>query len=109
MDTSLVGKISDSVTHPLADTSMLENVKLPLAYVHPFALVFSDGTLHIFWAQSEDEANRWMNALKSLLPEPSTYNPDFANYVLRTKDNVFLISLYIALVRKVEVEEKIEV
>ena len=53
VDTNLVGKIVKSSHHPLADNSMLQNLKLPLAYVHPFALVFADGSLNIFWAQSE--------------------------------------------------------
>ena len=77
--------------------------------MHPFALVLADGSLHIFWAQSEAEANRWKTTLSALLPEPNSYNPDFANYVLCTKNNVFLTSLYMALGRKIDVEEDVEV
>lgn len=53
IDTKLAGRILKSVDHPLADNNVLQNLKLPLAYIHPFAIIFADGSLNIFWAQSE--------------------------------------------------------
>lgn len=41
------------------------------------------------------------------MPDPRSYNSDFANYVLRTKSNTLLTTLYIALGRKADVEEEV--
>lgn len=82
-DTDLCGRIIKSVNHPLADNSMLQNIKLPLAFVHPFALIFADGSLNIFWAQSEQEVNRWKDILAKLVPKPDS--PDFVNYITWSK------------------------
>ena len=93
---------AEQVTHILAEKQLLQNLQTPLAYVFPFALVFSDGTFHLFWANSEAEVEKWNRAFSSIVPKPPA-EEIFANYILRTSKNTFLVTLYLALVRKTSV------
>ena len=58
---------AEQVTHTLAEKQLLRNLQTPLAYVFPFALVFSDGSFHLFWANSEAEVEKWNQAFSNIV------------------------------------------
>ena len=103
----MAGKISKNrLNHPLVDTSIVENVKFPPAFAYPFALVFTDGSLQIFWAESKQELAKWRELFTTLVTAPSN-EPGFVNYVIKTKTNLFLTTLYMSLER-INPEEQLQ-
>ena len=49
----------------MADEGLIKKMdaSLPFAYRHPFALICSDGQLHLFWGALASDVKIWKDAL----------------------------------------------
>lgn len=72
----------------------MENLDLPLTFVHPFTLFYSDGEFTVFWATSKEDYTMWTEAFRQILP-PETENKD--KYGVISNNNKFLGALYESL------------
>ena len=97
VETNLIGTIDENVDHPMAEKSLVKELMshIPYSFRHPFALFCAKGELHLFWASSIEQATMWKEAFQRLIPRP--YKHDLAKYVMRTKHNNFLSTLYLCL------------
>ena len=88
---------------------VLQRLQIPNDLKAPFALFFTDGEMALFWAESQEERQRWVKVFKKLIIEPPEENSNWTIYQMRTKNNAFLTTLYTSLNRKSDSEPAEEI
>ena len=105
IDTNLIGKIDKNrIDHHVNEKRLLESLKMPQSFSVPFSLHFTDGDLVLFWASSTEELDKWQTIFEQMLTpreeEAKEEDKHWSKYCLRTRNNLYVTTLYNCLKRK---------
>ena len=91
----------------MGEKELLEGIEMPLSYCLPFVLFFTNAEMMLFWASTLTDYAMWKDAFQKLIQRQNAAN--WTKYILRSKDNAFLTTLYVSLKRKPVTEQEIDV
>ena len=107
IETSLTNKVDYERFHPMGEKQLLDGLEMPLSYCLPFVLFFTNAEMMLFWASTLTDYTMWKEAFQKLIQRQHMNN--WTKYVLRSKENAFLTTLYVSLKRKPVTEQEIDV